>query len=283
MFFRLILTIPLVTVFSLFFLDYAWCASGTVTITSPSQLPYYTTTNFSISGSYVLTEDSTPSGYTADGTYPCAAGQGVYLMPCAWSDVQGLGTYAVLHYKIDGNEGSQGEAIWGSGTVNPIGRIQSFSFPINIGGLDTTVEHTVTVYFRDIWGAACAGWAYFAWAEGDTFGEQTFRFRIGVPQCVDGNTQMCTTTGPAGIQCPGVQTCSGGQWGTCQTDPSCQCSEGQTQACVTSAGCAGTQNCSGDKWGVCHMLDPCCSDCDPCCKEKQGGNGNHNRIIGGGK
>ncbi|MDA8240535.1 MAG: DUF6531 domain-containing protein [Nitrospiraceae bacterium] len=72
--------------------------------------------------------------------------------------------------------------------------------------------------------------------------------------------QACTTTGPAGNQCQGTQTCSGDQWGSCEPGPACSvCAEGDTKSCYDGpAGTqgvgicqAGTQTCSGGQWGAC--------------------------------
>jgi hypothetical protein len=58
------------------------------------------------------------------------------------------------------------------------------------------------------------------------------------------------------------------------TGQPCDCVDGQVNAC-DSAGCPGIQTCSKGQWGTCQSTDPCCGDCDECCRQSNGGNGNN--------
>jgi hypothetical protein len=77
----------------------------------------------------------------------------------------------------------------------------------------------------------------------------------GTCVCANGATEGCTTTNPAG--CSGTRTCTNNQWGACNPSGTCVCGTGQSQSCTAQFGCPGVQTCSNGNWGTCNPTVTC--------------------------
>ncbi len=140
----------------------SFAATGKVTITSHDVAQtFYTQSNYLLQGTYVLTSDTSPTGKF--GPTPGICGFYNVFLPGSWSPgywdwTQWVGTWANLHYKVDGiHKGLLGSVTWTNGRfpTNEIGTIKNFSAFINIAGMPPRSTHTVTIFMQDIYQAYC--------------------------------------------------------------------------------------------------------------------------------
>jgi len=168
------------------FLSIVEAATGSITITEPPSAGiYYTDGSFIIRGTYIMTEDDSPSGIKTSG-YPASNCKYniVKLSPGYWDIFQWVGTHAEVHYKIDGvYKGRIGEVNWVNCCPRHdwLGEEIPFSIFINTSRMRPGTEHTVTIYMQDIYGAQC--WYGRWWGDpfpvrGDVFAETTLTFKI---------------------------------------------------------------------------------------------------------
>ncbi len=155
-------------------------ATGQVTITS-HESPLYISTSFTVSGTYVVSVDDTPTGFAPPGDpllAGCPSGQ-VALSSSFWDTSSWTGTYATLHYKLDGiDKGSRGSVTWSNSHSN-LGVALPFSTYIDIGQLDPAVPHTASFYLEDVAGAQCYYLGYTpVMVRREQFAEDSLVFRI---------------------------------------------------------------------------------------------------------
>jgi YD repeat-containing protein len=168
----------------------AWAATGAVTISGPVPGPegiYEATGDFSVAGTYTMSEDETPRG---DGiwepctkNYPGLNGRARFS-PDYFDTVQWEGIYATLNSGVDGKPGveiSQLEYWYGPNPHSDLGETKTFSARVSVSGLPARPFHTVTVYLEDLFSVWCYKGAVKTDGPfretGDIFASATLMFR----------------------------------------------------------------------------------------------------------
>lgn len=150
-------------------------ATGEVTVTSPAVGDIVAVPapqeQLEISGTYILTEDSTPDFSGAVGS--CASGTGTFR-PHYWegSEPSGgpIGYYADLFYRVDqGSRHKIGSVRYGHayrpGTeYNLLNTLLNFSFSVSLANLDETEPHEILIELVDIYSLYCR--PVYWWSEG---------------------------------------------------------------------------------------------------------------------
>jgi hypothetical protein len=166
----------------------AFGASGSVAITRPANRVVYK--SFSLSGTYSVTEDSTPNGsvqpmselclsLNLPPTWHCFSES---RSPYSWNSDSGIGTYAYLFYSIDDvYKGSLGAVQLSSiGQWNQLGQTLPFTVSVDTSGFTSGSAHTVLIYLRDVWGLSCGGYSWCDFEQkGDIIASDSFSFVIG--------------------------------------------------------------------------------------------------------
>jgi RHS repeat-associated protein len=162
----------------------AYAATGTVTITGPvASGALSTTSNFTVTGTYVLTSDDTPTGSSSSipqciGPYSTGAGT---FYPTYWDTTQWVGTYAEFWYAIDGGTGHQITSLTYTTVQSDLNQVKSFSMPVSVQGMALGSTHTIKFYMVDVYGILCSGSVDQGMYLGNTFASATLTFTIGTP------------------------------------------------------------------------------------------------------
>ncbi len=147
---------------SFLFIQYSFAATGQITVTSHDlEQQFCPTSNFSVSGTFILTEDETPWKHVSSSPH-CSGGKPAYYYPRIRLPYSST-TWAYLYYTIDDSpESKHGIAKvssleWGNDQYNQVGEILDFSFGVDIRNLSPGA-HTVEVVFQDLFGVSCLTW-----------------------------------------------------------------------------------------------------------------------------
>lgn len=171
------------------FLDPAYAATGTVTLTSHKDGEVLYLEKFvKVTGTFILTEDLTPSGYWRLDNY-CQGWTGGYrgdaYTRSYWMNAtQAGGDYAKLYWAIDGGTHRQiGRVYISAYGPTDLGKEQSFQFYLDPKPFESGTRHELKVYLQDIFGYRCWYNSGYSMNQGygDIIAEQTLTFIYGEP------------------------------------------------------------------------------------------------------
>ncbi|MGV1099319.1 hypothetical protein ACUUL3_07900 [Thiovibrio sp. JS02] len=167
----------------------ASAATGTVTLTSHQNgsllyLPKY----IRVSGTFILTEDLTPSGYWRLDNY-CQGGTGNYrgdafTRSSYMNTTQAGGDYAKLYWSVDdGTRRQIGRVYISAYGPSDLGKEQNFSFLLDPKAYELGAPHVLKIYLQDIFGYKCVNNSGYGMNQGygETIAEQTLTFVYGEP------------------------------------------------------------------------------------------------------
>jgi len=123
----------------------AWGATGSVTLDLSEDLGGVCM-NFTITGTYSLTEDETPS---EQGAFCNRFGSTLdYKTPAYWDFIQWSNTYAQLCFSMDGR-------VLGCSKITQLGVTGSIGVPVDLATLQPGIPHKFKAYIEDIYGLRC--------------------------------------------------------------------------------------------------------------------------------